>query len=110
MESLKTLTGHGGIIMSLKFAKKRRIFSSTSGDKTLRLWDAANFVCLRVLEGHDRYVNCGAFNPKGDLLATGSNDKSFNIWKLSGSLCDEDSDLRPNSGAVSCLHNKGSLP
>ena len=101
MESIKTLSGHGGSIMSVKFAQNGRIFVSTSGDKTLRMWHAANLVCLRVLEGHGRYVNCGVFNPEGDLLVTGSNDRSFNVWQLSGALCSSDTDLRPTSAVVS---------
>ena len=52
MEKIKTLSGHGGNIMSIKFAKNCRIFISTSGDKTLRIWHATNLTCLRVLEGH----------------------------------------------------------
>merc|ERR1711936_1287280 len=47
MENIKTLSGHGGNIMSVKFAKNGRIFVSTSGDKTLRIWHAANLNCLR---------------------------------------------------------------
>ena len=87
MENFKILSGHGGIIMSVKFARHGKIFATTSGDKTCRLWSSTDFACLRVLEGHDRYVNCAAFNPAGNILVTGSNDRSFNVWNLSGALC-----------------------
>ena len=56
MENIKTLSGHGGNIMSVKFAKNGRIFVSTSGDKTLRIWHAANLNCLRVLEGIHLFI------------------------------------------------------
>jgi WD40 repeat protein len=56
MEKMKILSGHGESIMSVKFAQNGRIFVSTSGDKTLRIWHASNLVCLRVIEGHGRYV------------------------------------------------------
>ena len=52
---MKTLSGHGESIMSVRFAQNGRIFVSTSGDKTLRIWHASNLVCLRVIEGHGRY-------------------------------------------------------
>ena len=55
MEKMKALSGHGESIMSVKFAQNGRIFVSTSGDKTLRIWHASNLVCLRVIEGHGRY-------------------------------------------------------
>ena len=51
MENMKNLTGHGGNIMSVKYSKSGRIFVSTSGDKTLRIWHSSNLVCLRVIEG-----------------------------------------------------------
>ncbi len=102
LDNIKILSGHGGIIMSVKFSNDGKVFASTSGDKTCRLWHGANFLCLRVLEGHDRYVNCVAFSPLGDFVVTGSNDRSFNVWKLSGPLCN--SNLRPTSGAVSTIH------
>lgn len=89
IDFVQALIGHGSSLMSVKFAQHARLFASTSGDKTLRLWDSNTLLCLRVLEGHDRYVNCCAFNINGDLLATGSNDKSFNVWSLSGSLANE---------------------
>lgn len=88
IEAAQTLSGHGGSVMSVKFAKDGKIMGSTSLDRTLRLWNANDFVCLRVLEGHDRYVKCCAFNIHGTLVSTGSNDKSINVWKLSGALHD----------------------
>ena len=86
IEHVKTLTGHGSSIMSIKCASNSKLFASTSGDKTLRIWDANALTCIRVLEGHDRYVGCSAFNLKCNLLVDGSNDKSINVWKLSGTL------------------------
>ena len=105
IEHMKTLSGHGSTVMSVKFATSTRVFASTSGDKTLRLWDANSMYCIRVLEGHDRYVGCCAFNLNSKLLVSGSNDRSYNIWKLSGYLMpatyiESDALMRPSSGAV----------
>ncbi|CAB4056671.1 unnamed protein product [Lepeophtheirus salmonis] len=93
------LSGHGGVIMSVSFSKgdSRQLMVSTSGDKTVRLWDGFDFQVLRVLETQCRYVPCSAFSqPLFELdgskymyLATGSNDEFISLWKLSGSLVDE---------------------
>lgn len=72
--------------MSVRFSKNGKLFTTTSGDKTCRIWHGANYTCLRLLEGHDRYVNSSCFSPSGEILVTGSNDRSFNVWRLSGPL------------------------
>ena len=51
-EFIQELTGHGSTIMSLSFSPKTgKYLASTSGDKTIRLWNSDSFVCLRVLDG-----------------------------------------------------------
>ena len=99
---IKTLNGHGGVIMSVRFNHSGNLLATTSGDKTCRIWDTLNWVSLRVLEGHDRYVGCAAFNLSDDLLVTGSNDRSFNVWKLSGPLANEQRQV-PSAPPLSSL-------
>ena len=60
---LNFVSGHGCTIMSVRFIPPEAhsklggtvLFASTSGDKTLRLWNAASLNCLRVIENHQRY-------------------------------------------------------
>ena len=51
-EFVQELTGHGSSIMSLSFSPKTgKYLASTSGDKTIRIWNSASFMCFRVLDG-----------------------------------------------------------
>lgn len=85
ISQIDCLEGHGCSVMSIKFApRKVNFFASTSGDKTLRLWDSMTFICLRVLENHHRYVICCSIGPDGKFVVSGSNDRSLNIWNVEG--------------------------
>ena len=47
---------------------------------TVRVWDPATGVCLRILEGHTGVVLGVAFSPGGTLLASGSDDNMVRVW------------------------------
>ncbi|XP_064612039.1 WD repeat, SAM and U-box domain-containing protein 1-like [Liolophura sinensis] len=77
-----TLLGHTGPIMCIAFGRQGALLASGSGDKTVRLWDAAKGECLQVMEAHSRYVTCCAFSQDGKLLASGSNDRTVMVWRV----------------------------
>ena len=57
----RSLEGHGSSVMSVKFGPTGKYLASTSGDKTMRLWNCDAWTCVRILEGHSRFVACCAF-------------------------------------------------
>lgn len=58
-EFVQELTGHGSTIMSISFSPKTgKYLASSSGDKTVRLWNSDSFVCLRILGGMVFYSTC----------------------------------------------------
>ncbi|CAL8088448.1 unnamed protein product [Orchesella dallaii] len=85
IQLLRVLQGHSESVMCVRISGIGGLIASTSGDKTVRLWDL-NGQCLKVLEGHDRFVTSCGFSPDGKLLASGSNDKKVIIWDLTGSI------------------------
>lgn len=55
--------GHTGTIGRIAWSPCGRFIASPSTDKTIRIWDAHNGKCLKVLEGHVDKVLCVAFAP-----------------------------------------------
>ena len=63
--------------------------ASASGDKTVRLWDAATGTALRTLEVHSSYVFSVAFFPDGKLVVSRSWKSMIDLhdttmWLLDG--------------------------
>jgi transducin (beta)-like 1 len=63
------------------------ILSTASFDATVRLWNAENGDCIRVITRHAHRLYTNVFSPDGQYLATGGADgKMFVHRTLSGEL------------------------
>jgi len=76
------LAGHSGPVMGLAFSTNGSILASTSGDKTVKIWEADSYHCLATLGPHSRYVTCGDFGKDSEFFAA-SFDRFVKIWRLS---------------------------
>ena len=56
----------------------------TSGDETIRIWEAKAGIPGRPLRGHDGPVFMAVYSPDGKtLLSGGTRDKTVRLWDLS---------------------------
>jgi WD40 repeat protein len=75
-------TGHQGTINSVAFSPDGGRFLTTSGDRTVRLWEAAGCRCVRTFEGHSDEVFTAVFHPDGKRIASGGRDRAVWLWDV----------------------------
>ena len=84
---LQVLEGHSNSVFKLAFSPDGKLLLSTSGDKTIRLWDPTTGTCRATLEGHSHCVSAVAFLPNGKLLASASYDCTVRLWDPASGAC-----------------------
>jgi WD40 repeat protein len=68
------------------FSQDGKRVVSGSGDKTVRIWDAASGEQQLELKGHSDWVTSVAFSQDGKRVVSGSDDKTVRIWNIPESL------------------------
>lgn len=81
--------------------------ASGSHDTTVRVWDTASGICLRVLEGHTDAVYSVCFLGDG-ALASGSLDGTVRIWDIESGRCKHVLHDAGEIGSV-CLFGKNQI-
>src|SRR5205814_325277 len=74
------LTGHKDEVWSVSVSADGKRVLTSSGDKTLRLWDAHTGKQLRVFEGHTSSVRSAALSQDGKRVLSGSVDHTVRLW------------------------------
>lgn len=77
------LGGHTDAVSGLAFSPDDSLLVSTSWDRTIRIWHAADFEALTggaALAGHTDFVLDVVFSPDGSAVASASADGSVRLW------------------------------
>lgn len=67
---------------TINTVKLKNFLFSGSRDKTIKIWNCDNGVCLITLIGHDNWVRGLSLHHSGKFLYSCSDDKTFRIWDL----------------------------
>jgi WD40 repeat protein/serine/threonine protein kinase len=81
------LSGHTGLVRTVRIDGSGRRVLSASWDGTLRWWDIANGECLRVLSGHDDYLQDADLSADGKTAVSASADATLRVWNLETGEC-----------------------
>jgi WD40 repeat protein len=55
---------------------------SSSGDRTVRVWDLKDGTEVKRLEGHTGVIDALAVSPDGRYALSGSSDRTVRLWRL----------------------------
>lgn len=68
-------------VYALATSADGKFLLSGSGDKTMKLWNANTYECLRTFEGqHSDDIRAVAISNSGKLAVSGSDDRSVIVW------------------------------
>ncbi|XP_047644174.1 apoptotic protease-activating factor 1 isoform X2 [Phacochoerus africanus] len=79
----KDFVCHQDTVLSCAISPDATKFSSTSADKTAKVWSFDLLSPLHELRGHKGCVRCSAFSVDSTLLATGDDNGEIRIWNVS---------------------------
>ena len=82
--AVRTLTGHGGGVYSVKFTPDGARIASCSVDGTIRLWNAETGQQLLSLAGHTGAVTSLDISSNGALIVSSGVDSTVRLWDATG--------------------------
>ncbi len=97
-----TLIGHTGEIHTLVLSIDKKLLFSSSGDKSIRVWDTNSFECIKVLEGHELLVNSLVTDSNNRYLYSGGWDSYLIKWDIQ-TYTEVDRFYSGQTGGIRCI-------
>jgi WD40 repeat protein len=69
-------------VTSVKWSPDGTMLASSSGDRTVNVWDARTGKLKQSLIGHLDDVSSVAFSADGQWVMSGSSDKTIRLWDI----------------------------
>ena len=91
----RRLDAHIYSAKAVAYSPDGRFLASSSMDKTIKIWDAANYRLLKVIDqarynGHKSSVNALVWAPYNNYLISCSDDRTICVWQIGAPKTDED--------------------
>jgi WD40 repeat protein len=94
-DCVKTLKANdSGWQVSLAYSPNGKYIISSTGGKTIKMWDVEKGECVKTLEASAGSVSCLAYSPDGKYIVSGSNqpysekpDNNIRIWDAESGKC-----------------------
>ncbi|MHC4545378.1 MAG: WD40 domain-containing protein [Planctomycetota bacterium] len=79
-QSSMVLRGHADAVFSVAFSPDGKLIASGSGDRTIKIWDAATGTVINTIGCWDS--SPVAFSPDGKRIVAGSGSKTIRVWDV----------------------------
>ncbi|KAJ5088692.1 G-protein beta WD- 40 repeats containing protein [Penicillium angulare] len=79
---IQAMSGHSNIVSAVSFSPGGKNILTSSGDTTIKLWDAKTGNLQKTITGHSSWVGAAVFSPDGRMIVSGSVDKTVRLWDI----------------------------
>lgn len=71
----------------MDFLPHTNYFASAGLDKTIKIWDVTNGICVKNMIGHSKFINCISCSYNGKYIASAGYDENIKIWDVNSCQC-----------------------
>lgn len=81
-EKVTQWQAHNAYVLKTLYSPDMQLLATCSSDKTVRIWNTADYSLSKNLQGHSRWVWDCVFSSASDYLVTASSDNMARLWDI----------------------------